>query len=859
MRGPLLACLVFAALCSCRDLISPDLPGEEDLELRWELTGNTVSPDRSEAAFMLANQSEDTLESEGWALFFNLMNPGVNQASVTGNVRFDHVNGDLMRITPREGFRLKPGETVEISYRQRGWLTKLGHAPQGPFMVYYDEEGRETGIVPVKNFMILPFPALEKIFPTESGIPLPDAGWVYELNRNRVALQADSMGKIIPSPDQMDLKGNRVLMGEDLVIHFDDGLEQEASYLSGMLSSVMAREPRARNRPGGGPDVILLALAEAGEGLAGEEYILKADSLTGIEILGGSPAGVFYGIQSLMALIPVKRWAEPQPEIELEAVDIRDAPAFVYRGMHLDLARNFNGPEAIRKLIRIMAFYKLNKLHLHLTDDEGWRLEIPSLPELAEVGGCRGHTSTNRDHLMPHYGSGGMASQESGYGSGYLTREEFIGILEFAARHHIEVIPEINFPGHARAAIYAMEARYDRFMEAGKPEEAEEFRLVDPEDESVYNSAQNFNDNVICVCRESSYSFFERVVDELISMYKEAGISLKTVHTGGDEVPEGVWAGSPMCREFLESHPEWKSARDLQVYFEGRLFNILKEKGLVMAGWEEIALKKGSNGNWLPNKAYLDEGVLPFVWNNQDSNTDLCNRLANTGFNVVLCNVTNLYFDQAYNHHPLEPGLYWGGYVNTRRAFEFVPSEPLKSLLSDKYWRPLDQATILEGKERMKKASRARILGLQGELWSETVKGGDMLEYYYLPRLLALSERSWTGDPSWSAVKVPEERSMAREQEWNEFANRIGNREMPRLDYIFGGFNYRLPPPGLRMAGDTLYANVDFPGIQIRYSTDGSDPDAESPLYTGPIKVNGEVRARSFDTRGRGSRVSLVH
>lgn len=195
--------------------------------------------------------------------------------------------------------------------------------------------------------------------------------------------------------------------------------------------------------------------------------------------------------------------------MKVPVVNIQDFPRFSYRGVHLDVSRNFHSQESVFKMIDILAFYKINTLHLHLTDDEGWRIEIESLPELTRVGGQRGHTTKDAPALHPSYGSGPHPYAPQTYGSGYYTREEYIEILRYAHKRHITVIPEINLPGHARAAIKAMEARYEYFMSKGDEKAANEFRLIDPEETSEYLSAQLFTDNVVNVARESVYHFLK--------------------------------------------------------------------------------------------------------------------------------------------------------------------------------------------------------------------------------------------------------------------------------------------------------------------------------------------------------------
>jgi hexosaminidase len=151
------------------------------------------------------------------------------------------------------------------------------------------------------------------------------------------------------------------------------------------------------------------------------------------------------------------------------------------------------------------------------------------------------------------------------------------------------------------------------------------------------------------------------------------------------------------------------------------------------------------------------------------------------------------------------------------------------------------------------------ILGLQGQLWSETLKGGGTLEYLILPKMLGLAERAWSGQAEWGNIGDAGQRMEAMYRDMNRFFNLAGQQEMPRLDHIFGGFNYRLPPPGAVIKDGLLHANTNFPGMTIRYTTDGTEPDSSSEIYTEPVAVSGEARLRSFDSRGRGSRTSIIH
>ena len=250
-----------------------------------------------------------------------------------------------------------------------------------------------------------------------------------------------------------------------------------------------------------------------------------------------------------------------------------------------------------------------------------------------------------------------------------------------------------------------------------------------------------------------------------------------------------------------------------------------------------------------PHPDFATGNVIPFVWQNLWGNQDLGYRLANAGYPVVLCNVTNLYFDLAYNKDPEEPGFYWGGFVDTRKAFDFRPFDIFTSTNVDPMGHPFDPETDYKDMERLAPGAQSNILGIQGQLWSETIKGPEMMEYYIFPKLLALAERAW-------GKALPEGEAAA--ENWAEFANALGRRELIRLDHLSGGYNYRVPTPGAKIVGDKAMANVVFPGLDIRYTTDGSEPDLDSPLYAEPVPIDSLTCFRTFDHRGRGSRMVCV-
>ncbi|MGL4995410.1 MAG: family 20 glycosylhydrolase, partial [Deefgea sp.] len=344
---------------------------------------------------------------------------------------------------------------------------------------------------------------------------------------------------------------------------------------------------RAAARPAGRQAIVLqLGAVSVMDTLAqNEAYSLDitADTIT---ITGASAHGVFNALQSLRQLFPIAAFLNPQSTLAVPCGKVVDAPRFAYRGMHLDVGRNFSSKESVLRLLDCMALYKLNQFHFHVTDDEGWRLEIPSLPELTEIGSKRGFTQNEHHNLVPCFGSGGDVSNAAG--TGFYTREDFIEILKFATARHIEVVPEIDVPGHARAAIKAMNMRYSRLMQTGNETEAKQYLLCDFDDASEYESVQLWHDNVICIGQESCYNFIETVLHDIQAMYQAAGAPFTTMHTGGDEVPHGAWEKSPICQAFMKEQG-MTTILELQNYFLARYRDLLKKYGLVFGGWEEIA------------------------------------------------------------------------------------------------------------------------------------------------------------------------------------------------------------------------------------------------------------------------------
>ena len=232
---------------------------------------------------------------------------------------------------------------------------------------------------------------------------------------------------------------------------------------------------------------------------------------------------------------------------------------------------------------------------------------------------------------------------------------------------------------------------------------------------------------------------------------------------------------------------------------------------------------------------------------------DMAYKLANAGYQIVMCNSGSLYFDLAYESHPAEPGLTWSGFVDTRSAFEFAPYDMFATATTDRNGEPLDNDYI-ESRVRLHENAKSNIIGVQAQLWSETLDDSDMLDYYLFPKILGLAERAWSGEPGWTNGSSRSERLSRLDNDWASFASSVGWWELPRLEYLFDGVDYRVPIPGAYIDGETLHANTGYPNFIIRYTVDGSVPDVNSEriIDVARIEPGSKVSVRAFAQDGRG-------
>ncbi|HBY86079.1 MAG TPA: beta-N-acetylhexosaminidase [Colwellia sp.] len=565
-----------------------------------------------------------------------------------------------------------------------------------------------------------------------------------------------------------------------------------------------------------------------------------------ITIVGVDGNGVFNGLQSLASLVTV---GEPRIPI----IEVVDEPHFAFRGMLVDVARNFHSKEFILKLLDQMAAYKLNKLHLHLGDDEGWRLEIPSLPELTDIGAKRCFDVTEENCLISQLGAG---VDENSSVSGYYSVSDYHEILQAATARHIQVIPSLDMPGHSRASIKAMTARYKKYMALEDEAKAKQFLLEDFEDKTQYSSVQFYSDNTINACLESSYDFVIEVMTQVKKIHADAGQPLTRYHIGADETA-GAWLESPACKAFIANNDQGVTKMsELGAYFIERVAGILSDLDIETAGWSD-----GMEHTRVDNMPAI---VQANAWDTLAwAGHEKVHRLANRDWQVVISSPDVLYFDFPHEADPKEHGYYWASrHTNTEKVFQFMPDNlPIHA----EFWLDREDNAYVADDTKAALAPGKKFLGIQGQLWSENVRTDDMVEHKVFPRLLALAERAWhladwAVPYNYQGAKYSQhsntftnESKAMRDSQWALFANTLGQKEFTKLE--LAEIDYRLPTVGAVIQAGKLHANIAFPGLTIEYKVNGGN----WLTYQTPIAVSGEVNLRSRSTNGlRTSRITRV-
>lgn len=467
---------------------------------------------------------------------------------------------------------------------------------------------------------------------------------------------------------------------------------------------------------------------------------------------------------------------------ELPNVVIEDWPDLQYRGLMLDISRNFTNKDNILKLIDVLSHYKVNVFHLHFGDDEGWRLEMPQFPELTSYGAYHAFPVRNEqgeyieeDYLMPSYDGSIDPADMSSAANGHLSKEDYIEILEYAWKRRISVIPEFDTPGHSRAAIKAMEAYAERTGD-------ETYLLSEKEDKSEYCSVQYYKDNALNVALPSTYRFIEVVFDNLIAYHQEAGVPLPAIHVGGDEVPEGAWVESPACQKIMAERG-WDDVELLKSYYIENVLDIAEERGVKIAGWQELVMD-------LEDQVYerMKKNLYSInFWHTGHGQEEYPYHYANDDVPVVLSNMTNTYMDFAYTPDKTERGLSWGGFVDERRSFSLLPYDIYRSVRWDDYGKMRDISTLPEGKTRLEK--KDNIIGVQAQLWTETVRNFDHVTSYIFPKVCGVFERAWNASPSWEGTLEADDAAFMNDLD--RYYSTVVSHEIPYYEEVGIAYRYK--------------------------------------------------------------------
>lgn len=503
--------------------------------------------------------------------------------------------------------------------------------------------------------------------------------------------------------------------------------------------------------------------------LPAEHYALEVGQ-TGATLRASSLPGFIYGIQTLKQLLPAAVYggeAAPSDKWEIPCVSIEDAPRFGYRGLHLDVARHFFDTKQVEKVIDMMVVHKLNTLHWHLTEDQGWRIEIKRYPKLTEFGSKRKGTMIEKQ-----WGS----CDNVPYG-GYYTQDEIREVVAYAAARGITVVPEIDLPGHMLAAL----ACYPELGCTGGPYEVE--------------TGWGVFEDVLCPGKEKTFEFLENVLTEVMELFPS-----EYIHIGGDECPKTRWEKCPACQARikalgLKDDDRHSAEHYLQSYVTARIEKFLNEHGRRIIGWDEIL-----EGELAPNATVMS-------WRGTEGGI----YAAKMGHDAIMTPTTYCYLDYCQASDPENEPLNIGGYVPVEKLYSY---EPVPDSLVNDYGK--------------------YIIGVQANLWTEYIPTNEQLEYMLLPRVAALSEVQWCDRGT---------------REWPRFA-----QALPHMLQIYDrmGLNYATTVFGVTGlteknaetgAEEIVLSTIDQ--TPIHYTLDGSEPTAESPVYTDPIAIDKEYTVKA--------------
>lgn len=774
---------------------------------------------------ILDNRGYQPVDGKDWTLYLHSIR---RLLRVEGNAfTLRHITGDLYELKPGTGFRGIPsGGRLELPLVAEYWMLQYSDVLPRPYVV----AGGQSAVLRYNDnddaSYMWPLKGDDWKHPGGEERPLSTASERYrQFGARGPAVEAAQVaGRALPTVlRQQTGSGQLAVQGLSLELAgvpdaSVDALRQRAAQIGLRGNGV-----RVQGRVVGA--ALPADIATAGG------YRLRVGE-GGVQVEGFDAAGVFYGVQTLLSLVPAGGGRVPQLVAE-------DAPRYPHRGFMLDVARNFRQPATIRRLVDQMAAYKLNKLHLHLSDDEGWRVEIPGLPELTDVGGKRCHDLSETRCLLPQLASG----PDNRSGGGYLSRRDYVDLLRYARARNVEVIPEIDMPAHARAAVVSMEARYRRLAAQGQVEEANRYRLLDPADTSNTLSVQFYDRrSYLNPCVPGAKRFADKVIAEVAAMHREAGMPLSTWHFGGDEAKnillgggfqdktgtdpgkgkidlasqDKPWARSPQCQAQVRAG-RVHTVDELPLNFAREVSRSVAANGIAtMGAWQDGL--KGAGGP----QDFATQNTLVTVWDTLFwGGAAEAHHWAGKGYKTVLSLPDYLYFDFPYELNPKERGYYWASRAtDSYKVFSLAPDNLPQNaeVMPDRQGRAFEITS---------EAQPARFAGIQGQAWGEIMRTDAQFEAMAYPRLLALAERAWHRAGWERPYRVGERYKLgetnlvdkaALNRDWQGFAAVLGWRELAKLERA--GVQYRLPLPAVGSAGSRTDATAEVPGVALQYSYD---------------------------------------
>ena len=794
------------------------MTAQSPIAVDWHMGQNNTTANNYSSRFVIKNISKHPLAAD-WQFFFNQFSRSVILPAGSP-VNVEEVSNGYYRIQPNANYKpIAAGDSLVVEMLTGGELLNRNYMPEGGHLVLNGDMAHPI-VVNINRA------ALDKPGQWRDHKIYPDGNYMFDYNAAINSFGDGYTGNdydIFPTPKQVDIEDGFSPIGSIVTIKtgkwFQWGGYRRAKQL--LTSELQKRGVYVSS----GQKTVIKLLLDKKMSTNREYYTLRVHDGT-ITILGASQAGLINGVKTLIAALDHSKGHRLQNSFVI------DWPDFGYRGFMLDIARNYVTKNAdLYRLVDLLSYYKINYLQFHFTDDEGWRLEIPGFPELTQVASRRGCTLDEKGFMAQSISGNGNPDDQSQCANGYLTRAEFIDFLKYAWAHGVRVIPEIETPGHARAAIVAMKNR------AMSNPTAEQFRLWDEKNTSVYTSAQGFHDNVLNVASDDVYRFIDRVVEELQKMYKAAGLKLEVVHLGGDEVPANAWSKSPDVQALMQREG-LKSQHEVSEYYVKRISELLAARKIRIEGWQEVALdhKPEFNAIMTPRVAGVN------AWSTVGSRNVVPYQLANDGYPVILSNVTNFYMDMGYSWHQNEQGLHWGGKVDEFDSWSALPANIYASARTAVDGTPINITTAADGKVKLEKPEN--VIGVQAQLWSETIRSFDEVQYLLLPKMMGVSERAWNAIPDWS-------KNLADTEGYNEARHqynlKIGTRELPLLNSQ--GFNFRVGPPGIKLIDGMLHINTQYPDEMVTYTLDGSEPAIDSPRWTAPVPVKNQpqvIKAKAF-------------